>query len=155
MTTGYRKFHNKKPLAFGRTWDSNAELLYYVWLRQHPHVTSVEPQPASWLLFKGGRHPHVGKIRDIRYVPDFRVVLHDGTVLIIDVKGKPTARDPVYAIKQKLMFSLCPEFFPLLAVYHRGRQHGYSYGVLAKGQLPYFALHSDEIIPLRLLEGIE
>jgi hypothetical protein len=71
-------------------------------------VTKIECHPKYTLLesFRG----RDGKMeRAITYRPDFRLTYTDGTIEVVEVKSKRTAKEPDYIMRRKLFKSKYPD----------------------------------------------
>lgn len=97
------KYHNRKTVIDGITFDSKKEADYYCELRirrMAHEITGFDMQVPFVLLepfkYKGR------KIQGIKYTADFVVYYPDGRKEIIDVKGLRT-RD--YIMRKKLLLS--------------------------------------------------
>jgi hypothetical protein len=94
------KFNAKKVTIDGITFHSIAESKYYQqlkWLKVNKQIKDFKLQP-SYLLQESFKKN--GKtFRKIEYKADFEVYDLDGSVQIVDVKGKITKE---FAIKRKL-----------------------------------------------------
>jgi predicted Zn-ribbon and HTH transcriptional regulator len=123
------KYHNKKTVIDGITFDSQAEARYYLQLKalkQAGEVAVIECHPLFTLLptywkccgivrgslelKKGGKCPDCGKkvpaTRAITYSADFRVTYADGRVEVVDVKGMETR---AFQMRKKLLEYRYPE----------------------------------------------
>lgn len=100
MTKKKGKYHNKKTEVDGILFDSKAEARYYQELKLRKlagDVKSFTCQPRYELLpgfSKGGN-----KIRPMAYIADFEIIHNDGSLEVIDVKGKETE---AFKLKRKL-----------------------------------------------------
>lgn len=101
------KYHNRKTVIDGITFDSKKEADYYCELRirrMAHEITGFDMQVPFVLLepfkYKGR------KIQGIKYTADFVVQYPDGRKEIIDVKGLRT-RD--YIMRKKLLLSKYPD----------------------------------------------
>jgi hypothetical protein len=98
------KFHAKKVTIDGIEFDSKRESEYYrhfVDMANAGIVTKIECHPRYTLLesFRG----RDGKMeRAITYRPDFRLTYADGTIEVVEVKSKRTAKEPDYIMRRKL-----------------------------------------------------
>ncbi|WP_050613314.1 DUF1064 domain-containing protein [Bacillus testis] len=94
------KYHNKKTVIDGITFDSKAEALYYEQLKQlkeNKQIKDFELQPRFLLqeaFKKNGK-----TFRKIEYIADFKVTNLDDSVEIIDIKGVETE---AFKLKKKL-----------------------------------------------------
>jgi len=94
------KFGNRKVTIDGITFDSVAESKYYTqlkWLKQAKQIKGFKLQPR--FLLQPAFKKHGRTIRKIEYVADFEIHNLDGSVEIIDVKGKETRE---FLLKKKL-----------------------------------------------------
>lgn len=94
------KYRAKPTWAYGRRWASKKELAYYqklLLLKRTGAVLTIELQPSFILqpTFKKNGVTH----RAIKYVADFKVLMRDGTLRVIDAKGFLT---PMFRLKSKL-----------------------------------------------------
>jgi hypothetical protein len=94
------KYGNKKVIVDGIKFDSIAESKYYEqlkWLKQTKQIKKFELQPKFILqdsFKKNGK-----TFRSIVYKADFKVYKLDGSIEIVDIKGKITKE---FALKRKL-----------------------------------------------------
>ncbi|SDJ20410.1 DUF1064 domain-containing protein [Natribacillus halophilus] len=96
------KYNAKKVYADGHTFDSKREFEYYRELMQRmgrQEIKTFELQPE--FLLQDTFRKNGETWRKVKYVADFRVYHHDGSVEIVDVKSKPT-KTPTYKLKRKL-----------------------------------------------------
>lgn len=100
------KYHAKKTIVDGMTFDSRAEARRWEELKlllAAGRIKNLKRQPRYELqpsYRKNGR-----TVRKIEYVADFEYVTADGELVVEDVKGQIT---PVYAIKKKIFEYLHP-----------------------------------------------
>jgi hypothetical protein len=105
------KFHAKKVTIDGIEFDSKRESEYYLHFVDMANagiVTKIECHPRYTLLesFRGND----GKAeRAITYRPDFRLTYTDGTIEVVEVKSKRTAKEPDYIMRRKLFKSKYPD----------------------------------------------
>jgi hypothetical protein len=105
------KFHAKKVVIDGIEFYSKRESEYYshfVDMANAGIVTKIECHPKYTLLesFRG----RDGKTeRAITYKPDFRLTYTDGTIEVVEVKSKRTAKEPDYIMRRKLFKSKYPD----------------------------------------------
>jgi hypothetical protein len=95
------KFHAKKVTIDGIEFDSKRESEYYLQYKADKAIAEIECHPRYTLLdsFKDCN----GKTeRAITYKPDFRITYADGSIEVVEVKGKRTAKEPDYIIRRKL-----------------------------------------------------
>jgi hypothetical protein len=96
------KFHAKKVTIDGIEFDSKRESEYYLRYKSLGNaLAKIECHPRYTLLesFRGND----GKVeRAITYKPDFRITYADGTVEVVEVKSKRTAKEPDYIMRRKL-----------------------------------------------------
>jgi hypothetical protein len=106
------KYGNKKTIVDGIIFDSQAESKYYTqlkWLKQAKQIKDFKLQP-RFLLLEGFKKN--GKtFRKTEYIADFEVYNLDGSIQIIDIKGKITKE---FAIKRKLFENKYLESLTLL-----------------------------------------
>jgi hypothetical protein len=101
------KYHAKKTVVDGITFDSLAEAKYYQYLSEMQdkgEISYLRLQPRFTLLEafeKDGK-----KYRPIEYVADFDVFYENGQNEVIDVKGFETAD---FKIKRKLFENKFPD----------------------------------------------
>jgi hypothetical protein len=94
------KYGAKKTVVNGTVFDSKVEADYFIHLQklqQQGLIQSFELQPKFMLqeaFEKNGK-----KYKAIEYIADFKIVLLDGDIEIVDVKGVMT---PEFKLKQKL-----------------------------------------------------
>ena len=91
------KYHNKKTVVSGITFDSKKEAEFYKVLlasKRLGGIKEIELQVPFPYKILYTRFDQLGPIfsRKGRYVADFRVTYSDGTVEVIDVKGTTTAK---------------------------------------------------------------
>lgn len=101
------KYNARKVTVEGKTFDSQKEADYYLYLRSllaQGRIKSIELQP-KFILQPSFTHQDK-KHRAITYKADFKVVHTDGTVEVIDVKG---VRTQAYQIKKKLFLFKYPD----------------------------------------------
>jgi Protein of unknown function (DUF1064) len=92
------KYNAKKVEFRGKTFDSKAELDYYMWLMKQEDVIDIELQPVFELQPKFTNSK--GKnVMAIKYKADFKITYEDGSSEVIDVKGMETAD---FKLKKKL-----------------------------------------------------
>ena len=106
MISKVNKYHNRKTVIDGITFDSKKEADYYCELRirrMAREITGFERQVPFVILepfkYKGKR------VQGIKYTADFVVTYSDGRQEVIDVKGMRT-RD--YIMRKKLLLSKYP-----------------------------------------------
>lgn len=104
---GWGKYHNRKVVIDGITFDSQREGDYYCelkMLRMAGEVIDFERQVTFELQPK---FKHFGKTeRAIKYIADFVVHYKDGRTVVVDVKGDKT---DVYRIKRKMLLYKHPD----------------------------------------------
>lgn len=102
------KYHARKTMVYGRTFDSKREAEVYLMLREKlrlGEIKHLECQPTYTLL--EGFHDNQGKPqKPITYTPDFLVEYDDGRREVIEVKGVRT-RD--YVLRKKLFLHMMRE----------------------------------------------
>ncbi|WP_088104777.1 DUF1064 domain-containing protein [Halalkalibacter urbisdiaboli] len=115
------KINSNKVEMFGRVWDSQTELEYYLFLHEQSNIKEIELQPQFTLLKPFlvtclacvgiGQVPSLRTGKPIKcrrcngqgrkerqkwsYKADFRVTYTDGRVEVIDVKGWANERFPL------------------------------------------------------------
>lgn len=96
------KYGNHKITFDGHEFDSKAEAAYYRHLKllQAGGVVDSFKMQVSIPLLDNFKHPITGKkVRGIKYIADFEVIYSNGSVQVVDVKGK---RTEAFNIKAKL-----------------------------------------------------
>lgn len=113
------KYHNKKTLVDGITFDSKMEARYYSYLnllKANGIVEDFEMQKEFVLLDSFKKN---GKtIRAIKYKADFVVYYKDGRIEVIDIKGAITKE---FAIKRKLFEKRYSDLTLKLLTYKSGQ----------------------------------
>jgi hypothetical protein len=102
------KFHAKKVVIDGIEFDSKRESEYYLQYKADKAIVEIECHPRYTLLesFRGND----GKAeRAITYRPDFRLTYTDGTIEVVEVKSKRTAKEPDYIMRRKLFKNKYPD----------------------------------------------
>lgn len=103
------KFNARKAVVDGIEFDSQREAEYYceLLLRQKAgEITKFELQPV-FVLQEG--YPWNGrKIREIKYIADFKVFYPDGRIEIVDTKGYRTKE---YLMKKKMLLKRYPDIW--------------------------------------------
>lgn len=95
------KFHAKKVTIDGIEFDSKRESEYYLQYKADKSIVKIECHPKYTLL--ESFHGIDGKTeRAITYKPDFRLTYADGSVEVVEVKSKRTAKEPDYIMRRKL-----------------------------------------------------
>lgn len=112
VTYLYRKYHNTKTVADGIKFDSKIEAERYTQLKMMERagvIRNLELQPSFELLPSFRKN---GKTwRKTVYKADFRYILSDGDIIIIeDVKGSTEVITDVFRLKQKLFEYKYPEY---------------------------------------------
>ena len=112
VTYLYRKYHNTKTFADGIKFDSKLEAERYTQLKMMEGegvIRNLELQPSFELLPSFRKN---GKTwRKTVYKADFRYILSDGDIIIIeDVKGSTAVITDVFRLKQKLFEYKYPEY---------------------------------------------
>lgn len=100
------KYHNKKTVINGITFDSKKEcnrFLELSILQKAGEISGLERQKKFEVV------PKTKGERASYYVADF-VYIRKGRVVIEDVKSSITKRNPVYILKRKLIKYLYPEY---------------------------------------------
>ena len=86
------KFNAKKTIIDDIKFDSKIESQYYLYLKQEKEkglIKDFSLQPAYELQPK---YEYMGASRyAVKYVADFLIQYNDGSEVIVDVKGQPTA----------------------------------------------------------------
>lgn len=104
------KYKNKKTIVDGISFDSILESRYYDVLyksKELGHIKDFELQPIFILQDKFKRD---GKaIRAIKYKADFKIINHDGSYEIIDIKGSKEMLKSDFKIKWKMLQYKFPE----------------------------------------------
>lgn len=107
MISKVNKYHNRKTVIDGITFDSKKEADYYCELRirrMAHEITGFDMQVPFTLL---DNFKHKGRaVKGIKYIADFVVHYPDGRKEVIDVKGMRTKE---YLIKKKLLLSKYPD----------------------------------------------
>lgn len=96
----YNKYRNHKITTDGYLFDSKLEAEYYKELKIRQRTGDIQSfclQPKY--LLQPSYNKHGQTYRKIEYIADFEILHKDGTVEVIDVKGK---RTQVFNLKQKL-----------------------------------------------------
>lgn len=112
------KYGNKKVEIDGHVFDSLAEARYYNQLKLRERAKDIlffRLQPRFRL--QDGFEKDGVKHRPIDYVADFEIHHNDGSIEIVDVKGKQTA---VFKIKQKMFEKKFPHKLTLVK-WEKGR----------------------------------
>lgn len=97
----YNKYHNRKTVVDGITFDSKKESDYYCqlkMLKMAGEIDDFELQVPFELQPKYKRDGRI--IKAINYIADFVVIYKDGHKEVVDVKGTLT---DVYKIKKKML----------------------------------------------------
>lgn len=95
------KYHNRKTMVYGITFDSRHEAERYCYLRAQQNagiISGLELQKVYELIPAQKRFDKVVE-RAVKYVADF-VYVKDGETIVEDAKGVKTKE---YIIKRKLM----------------------------------------------------
>lgn len=98
------KFHAKKVEIDGILFDSKRESEYYKRFKNLicvGIVTKIECHP-KYTLLESFKDCNGKTERAITYKPDFRLTYEDGSVEVIEVKSKRTAKEPDYIMRRKL-----------------------------------------------------
>jgi hypothetical protein len=95
------KFHAKKVVIDGIEFDSKRESEYYLQYKADKAIAKIECHP-RYTLLNAFRDCNGKAERAITYKPDFRLTYADGTVEVVEVKSKRTAKEPDYIIRRKL-----------------------------------------------------
>jgi protein associated with RNAse G/E len=102
------KYKNEKTIVNGITFDSMKEATYYAELvmkKKAGIIAKIELQPA-FVLQEGYRTKSGEKVREIKYVADFKVTYPDGKIQIVDTKGYRTKE---YKLKKKMLLFRYPD----------------------------------------------
>ena len=102
------KYHARKTMVYGRTFDSKREAEVYLMLREKlrlGEIKHLECQP-TYTLLEGFRDNQGKPQKPITYTPDFLVEYDDGRREVIEVKGVRT-RD--YVLRKKLFLHMMRE----------------------------------------------
>lgn len=95
------KYGNKKVWVGGIKFDSKKEASYYtrlLALKEKGEVLEIETQP-KLEIFPSFKSIDGKKQRAITYIPDFKVIYRDGSIVFVDVKGIKTE---VFRMKWKM-----------------------------------------------------
>lgn len=95
------KFHAKKVRIDGIEFDSKREGEYYLLYKADKSIVEIECHP-RYILLNAFRDCNGKAERAITYKPDFRLTYADGTVEVVEVKSKRTAKEPDYIMRRKL-----------------------------------------------------
>lgn len=97
------KYHNKKVIAEGQTFDSQKEYRRYCELKILEKAGEIKDlrRQVAYTLLPTQRTP-VRTEREVRYIADF-VYTENGKTVIEDVKG---VRTDAYKLKRKMMLYL-------------------------------------------------
>lgn len=98
------KFHAKKVVIDGIEFDSKRESKYYrhfVDVANAGLITNIEVHP-RFILLNSFKDCNGKTERAITYKPDFRLTYADGSVEVVEVKSKRTAKEPDYIMRRKL-----------------------------------------------------
>jgi len=98
------KFHAKKVKIDGIFFDSKRESEFYLSYKaklQAGVIAKIECHP-RYTLLDSFRDCNGKAERAITYKPDFRLTYADGTIEVVEVKSKRTAKEPDYIMRRKL-----------------------------------------------------
>jgi hypothetical protein len=95
------KFHAKKVTIDGIEFDSKRESEYYKRYKDDKSIAKIECHP-KYTLLDSFRDCNGKAERAITYKPDFRLTYADGSIEVIEVKSKRTAKEPDYIMRRKL-----------------------------------------------------
>ena len=98
------KFHAKKVTIDGIEFDSKRESEYYLHFVDVANaglITKIEVHP-RYILLDSFKDCDGKTERAITYKPDFRLTYADGSVEVVEVKSKRTAKEPDYIMRRKL-----------------------------------------------------
>ena len=104
MISVANKFHAKKVTIDGIEFDSKRESEYYrhfVDMANAGLVTKIDVHP-RYILLNSFKDCNGKTERAITYKPDFRLTFADGTIEVVEVKSKRTAKEPDYIMRRKL-----------------------------------------------------
>jgi hypothetical protein len=107
------KYNSEKVELDGITFDSKLEARYYKqlkWLQENKQIFFFQIQPRYLLqeaFEKDGK-----KYRRIDYIADFEVHKLDGSIEVVDIKGKITTD---FAIKRKMFEKRYPHTLSLIS----------------------------------------
>lgn len=102
----YRKFHNKKTVVDGITFDSAKESRRYLELKaleEKGIISGLELQKKFCVI------PKQKDEREAVYKADFYYIDENGMQIVEDVKSKATIKLPEYILKRKLMKWIYPD----------------------------------------------
>jgi hypothetical protein len=102
------KFHAKKVKIDGIDFDSKRESQYYLQYKADKSIVTIEVHP-RYILLNSFRDCNGKAERAITYKPDFRLTYTDGTIEVVEVKSKRTAKEPDYIMRRKLFKSKYPD----------------------------------------------
>ncbi len=106
-STAKHKYNARKMVIDDKTFDSQKEADYYIYLRtllKQNKIKSIELQPK--FLLQPGFIYQGKKYQAITYTADFKITHNDETIEVVDVKGVKTQ---VYQIKKKLFLLKYPD----------------------------------------------
>jgi hypothetical protein len=95
------KFHAKKVVIDGIEFDSKRESEYYLQYKADKAIAKIECHP-RYILLNSFKDCNGKAERAITYKPDFRLTYADGTIEVVEVKSKRTAKEPDYIMRRKL-----------------------------------------------------
>jgi len=103
------KYNASRTIVDGIRFASKREAEYYGELKlclRAGEIVSFELQP-EFIIQEGYRRGGK-KVREIKYIADFKVIYPDGRVEIVDTKGYRTKE---YLLKKKLLLARYPELW--------------------------------------------
>lgn len=110
------KYHNKKTVVDGISFDSSTESRRYLELKELNDkgiIRELELQKKFCII------PKVGKERASFYICDFYYIDEDGYEIVEDVKSPATAKDKVFLLKRKLMLWQYPDIVFQIVMYSK------------------------------------
>jgi hypothetical protein len=102
------KFHAEKVEIDNIKFDSKRESQYYLQYKADKSIVKIEVHP-RYILLNSFKDCNGKTERAITYKPDFRITYSDGTIEVVEVKSKRTAKEPDYIIRRKLFKSKYPD----------------------------------------------
>lgn len=138
------KYKAKKCIIDGIKFDSIAEGDYYCKLKNEVLVGVIKKfslQP-KFTIQRKFKHPTEGNIRAIVYKADFMVECNNGSIYIVDVKGKAT---PGALLKYKMFLNIYPWYDLRWLV--KNKKHS------VNGWIDYFELEKIRRVNRKLKKG--
>ena len=123
----------EKRTCDGIVFASIAEMEYYILLNEKNICFEMQP---SFVLQEGFKSEY-GKIRDIRYVADFRIGKY-----VVDVKGMET---PEFRLKKKMFLKLNSDLVLVLAKKSGKNWKHYEYEIKQNRAINFFERLSNEL----------